>query len=262
MLRIYGRLLRASIRSRMQYKWNFIISNVMIGLLLVVDFLGITVLLWKFTDIQGWTLYELGLIFGFASISEALFRMFASEIHEFEKYILQGEFDQVLIRPISPLVLLLSRNIDIGRLGQLGQGMLVCGYSFFQLMRHGQDITGILMWMPIIIIGGALICFSLSLIVATFSFWMGRISDLQVFLFYAPMNASKYPISLYTGWLKTLFFTLMPIAFVNYTALSYLLDKGGSWILLLVSPLVALAFLGAAISFWNFGIRHYHSTGN
>lgn len=234
----------------------------MIGLLLLVDFLGITVLLWKFTDIQGWTLYELGLIFGCATISEAMFRMFASEIHEFERYILQGEFDSLLIRPLSPLMLLLSRNIDIGRLGQLGQGMLVCGYSLIQLVRQGQDVTSILMWLPIIIMGGAFICFSLSLIVATCSFWMGRISDLQVFLFYAPMNASKYPISLYTGWLKTLFFTLMPIAFVNYTALSYLLDKGGNWIQVLISPLVALVFLGAAISFWNFGIRHYHSTGN
>lgn len=262
MLRIYGRLLRASIRSRMQYKWNFIISNLMNGLLLVVDFLGITVLLWKFTDIQGWTLYELGLIFGCASISEALYRMFASEIHEFERYIVQGEFDSLLIRPISPLVLLLSRNIDIGRLGQLGQGMLVCGYSLIQLVRQGQDVTSILAFMPIMIIGGAFICFSLALIVATFSFWMGRISDLQVFLFYAPMNAAKYPISLYTGWLKVLFFTLMPIAFVNYSALSYLLDKGGSWTQMLISPFVAVSFLGVAICFWKFGIRHYHSTGN
>ena len=262
MVSLYLKLIGASLRSRMQYKVNFLFSAVAYAMISIVDFLLLAAILYRFDDIKGWSLYEVGVLYGIASAGIALYRFLAPEIHNFERYMIQGEFDSLLIRPVSPLLLLLSKNIDLGKIGGVAQGLLVIGISLVGLGYEGRVSASLLLYIPIAIVAGFVISFSMGLITATIAFWTQRIKDFQTFTLYAPFNAANYPMSIYPGWLKFIFFTVVPVAFVNYVPVIYLLDKGGSLVNLFITPIVAAIALILSYMFWRFGIRNYHSTGS
>lgn len=262
MLGLYNKLIAASIRAQMQYKMNFITSAATTGIIMVLDFLILSAILYRFDDITGWNIYEVGILYGISSAAISLYRLFAPEIHDFERYVISGELDQLLIRPVSPLLLLLTRNLDLSRLGGVVQGLSVLTISLIGLHAQGKDMLTLLLFTPVAIVSGSVIYFSISLSTAASSFWTQQIKDLQTFTIYAPANASNYPIGLYPGWLKWLFFSFIPIAFMNYLPMLALLGKGGSWYYPILTPLVAGIALYFSHCFWRWGIRHYHSTGS
>ncbi|MGE5703619.1 MAG: ABC transporter permease [Clostridia bacterium] len=262
MLDLYKKLMVANLRSQMQYKTNFLINAVTNAALMVLDFLLLAAILLRFDDVKGWNLYEIGLLYGVTSAGMALYRIFSVEIHEFEKYIVNGEFDQLLTRPVSPLFLLLTRRVDLGRIGGFAQGIGVLIFSLVQLFVQGKASLLLLLYMPIAILLGAILFFSISLVTATSAFWTTQVKDLQVFTLYAPANAGSYPISLYPAWLKSVFLGLLPVGFIVYIPALYLLGKGGSWFNLLLAPAVVLLYFAFSLWFWRFGIKFYHSTGS
>ncbi|WP_051188261.1 ABC-2 family transporter protein [Brevibacillus thermoruber] len=168
---------------------------------------------------------------------------------------LQGELDQLLIRPLSPLALLLTRNLELGCIGGIVQGLVVFGVAVAGLHAQGKPVWDVVLYAPVALLSGSAIFFALSLATATLCFWTHQTKDLQTFTLYAPANASNYPVSLYPGWLKGLFFSVIPVAFVNYVPMRYLLGKGGDWYDPLLTPLVAAASVFVAVRFWNRGIR-------
>ncbi|MCK6256608.1 ABC-2 family transporter protein [Fictibacillus sp. KIGAM418] len=259
-MKLYIKLISASIRSRMQYKMNFIFSMVSYGVIMMIDFVLLAAILNRFDQIKGWNIYEVGVLYAISSISLSLYRTMAPEIHEFEKYMIEGEFDSLLIRPVSPLVLLLSKNLDLSRIGGVLQGLLILCLSLYGLSKE-QQLVFLIAYLPVILVCGWLISFSLALFTATIAFWTQRIKDFQTFTLYAPFNAANYPMNIYPGWLKIIFFTVIPVAFMNYVPMLYLLHKGGSLYFLLLPAAVAGLFFCASLKFWNYGIKFYHSTG-
>lgn len=260
-MKLYFKLVSASVRARMQYKMNFIFSVVSYGIIMMIDFVLLAAILNRFDSVKGWNLYEVGMLYSIASISLSLYRTVAPEIHEFEKYMIEGEFDSLLIRPVSPLVLLLSKNLDLSRIGGILQGVIILCLSLYHLAGT-LNLGLLLLFLPIMLISGWTISFSLALVTATIAFWTQRIKDFQTFTLYAPFNAANYPMNIYPGWLKIIFFTVIPVAFINYVPMLYLLEKGGSLYYLLLPVIVASLFLYLSLAFWNFGIRFYHSTGS
>jgi ABC-2 type transport system permease protein len=261
-MNLFIKLVSGSIRSQMQYKINFLVSSISYGLIMAVDFILLAAILHRFDEVKGWNLYEVGLLYGISSVAITLYRVFGVEIHNFEKYMVEGEFDSLLIRPVSPLSLLLTKNLDLSRIGGTVQGILILVISIIGLNLNSFDAFLLLVYLPISIISGVVICFSLGLLTATIAFWTQRIKDFQVFTLYAPFNAANYPMNIYPGWLKIIFFTVIPVGFMNYTPILFLLHKGGTAWNLLLPPLVAVIFAGLTLRFWQFGIRHYHSTGS
>jgi ABC-2 type transport system permease protein len=259
---LYRKLLAASIRAQMQYKLNFTATAVTTAILSSIDFLILSAILHRFDHVKGWNLYEVGILYGLASIAVSLYRMLAPEIHDFERYIVFGELDQLLTRPVSPLLLLLTRNLELSRIGGVVQGLFILIVSLGGLAGQGRVTWLLLAYLPIALLTGLMIFFAIGLATATTAFWTGQLKELQTFTIFAPATAANFPISLYPGWLKLLFYSVVPVAFLNYVPMLFLLDKGGAWPLLLVAPLVGGVFCWLSIRFWQFGIRHYHSTGS
>jgi ABC-2 type transport system permease protein len=245
----------------MEYKFSFITTMLIYAVLSAMDFILVAAILLRFDSIQGWTLYEVGYLYAIATMASSIYRIFANEIHTFEKYTVQGEFDQLLTRPVSPLLILFTRNLHLTQIGALLQGGIIMLLSLGGLWKNGVDIIPALIYLPIALFFGSIILFSIGLATATIAFWTTRNSELQVFAMYAPITASSFPIQIYPTWLKVLLFTILPVAFMAYVPSLYLFDKGGHLTYLLAGPMVALISLALSLCFWNWGIKHYHSTG-
>ncbi|HEU4962946.1 MAG TPA: ABC-2 family transporter protein [Bacilli bacterium] len=259
---LYWKLIRASVAAQMEYKFSFLFSTLLMMVLQALDFLLIAAILLKFDTIKGWNLYEVGYLYAISMMVLSLYRTLCNEIHAFEKYTVQGEFDQLLTRPVSPLLNLFSRSLYLHQIGGFLQGIVVLAVSLWGLYGQGVSVAKALWFLPVSIVSGSLIVLALGLATATIAFWTVRIADFLPFTVYAPINASSYPMHIYPGWLKGLLFSVLPVAFIAYVPSLYLFDKGGAWWYLLLTPLVAAVALGLALAFWRFGIKRYHSTGN
>lgn len=258
---LYLRLMAAGLRAQMQYKWDFLVTTLLYALLTAVDFLLIATILYRYRAVAGWNVYEIALLAGVTSTSLGLFRVFGSEVSRFEQYLVTGEFDQILTRPLPTLGSLLSRNLDLGRLGAVLQGALVMALGLEGVMARGAPG-----WLPFYVLllplAGAGIVGAVGLVVAAAGFWLTRIDELQTFAINAPLTAAQLPLDIFPGWLKRVLTGILPVAAIGYYPLHYALGKGGTPLGLLLPFLAAGGALFVALAFWRLGERNYQSTGS
>jgi len=260
-LRMLVRLAASGLRERMQYRFNFVVSFVLRGAVMIIDFALVAVILYRFGFVGGWDVYEIALLYGTASAAQGLYRTFADELERFETYLIDGRFDGILVRPWPTLMTLLARRFDFNRIGVALQGAAIAGIGTVELLRRGTLGYWGLPYVFLLPLLGAAVLFALSTATAALGFWLLRIDELQVFTMYAPLTASFYPLSIYPRWLKGMLYTILPMAYINYLPALYLLGKGaGPWALAL-SPAVAVVTVLAAYRFWLYGERHYQSPG-
>ncbi|UUZ94771.1 ABC-2 family transporter protein [Paenibacillus sp. P25] len=261
MLKLYIQLARASIRSRMQYKFNFVLSSLLTSFITVAEFLTIAVVLLRFQTIQDWNIYEIGYLFSVLNLSRYLYRVLAADINGFEKYMVQGLFDQSLLRPVPVLLVLMTRNFR-PMAGELAQGLTVFTVCIWHLIASGQTTWLAIPLTALTIISGTAIVFAVGLATATCGFWIQRIEDLQVLTDNAPTLACQFPLSIFPQWIRTPLLIVVPYGFVAYVPSLYILRGAyGPWALA-GSFAAAVCFLALALRLWKFGIAHYQSTGS
>ena len=72
---------------------------------------------------------------------------------------------------------------------------------------------------------------------------------------------AQYPISIFNKGFRLFFIYVIPIGFVNYYPLMYILDKfDNRWIV--ISPLVTLIYIIPCIMIFYRGVKKYASTGS
>jgi ABC-2 type transport system permease protein len=97
-------------------------------------------------------------------------------------------------------------------------------------------------------------------------FWTTESIEIVNCTTYGGVEAAQFPLTIYRPWFRAVFTFVIPLATINYFpahALLNLDDVLGSprWLQWL-SPLAGVLFLWICIRFWNFGVRHYTSTGS
>jgi len=105
-----------------------------------------------------------------------------------------------------------------------------------------------------------------SFLTRTFDFEASNVSvkDKHVFT-YGGDGVASYPLDIYRGSVRRFFTFVVPLAFVNYEPALFVLGRpdplGLPDAVRLLSPVAALAMAGVARYGWQFGVRHYQSTG-
>ncbi|MGO4273125.1 ABC-2 family transporter protein [Paenibacillus sp. TAF58] len=136
-VRLYMLLIKASLRSRMQYKFNFFFSTVMASFVHISEFLMVALVMMRFGNIKGWTLYEVCYLYGVMMISKAIYRTLASDVHHLEKYLVSGDLDALLIRPVPVLLALMTQNSRL-LFAEAGQGVILLFIAMKALAANGQ----------------------------------------------------------------------------------------------------------------------------
>lgn len=260
--RLYWILISASVRAKMQYKFDFLTSVLVQSVTGVYDYMIVAIMLWKFRTVNGWDVYEVGLLYAVSRVGWGLYRIFADEIDRFENYIVRGEFDSVLTRPWPSLFVLLSRNIDLTRLGWIVQGVGLGSYSSGVLLRRGTLGWPAIGHLILACLWTGLMYVAVGTATASAAFKIVRIEELQVFTENASSTATVYPLDIYPGWLRKMLLWVIPLGVGNYVPVRYLLGKGGSWLNLALPPATAALALWAATRLWHLGETRYHSTGS
>ena len=265
MLSLYFKLIGARVRAQMQYKVSFWTEMAGFGIITGLEFAAVAILFGRFHAIAGWTIAEVALLYGLTSVAFGLAEMFSRGFDSpFERMMQQGAFDTVLTRPLDSFFGVLASEFQLMRLGRISQGALVLAYALARLPIDWTPARALLV--PLTIISGAAIYTGLVVIGATVCFWTIRTPEVINVFTVGGSEASSYPLSIYSGWIRGIFLFVIPIAFANYPAALLLLGRAdplglpawSAWL----APLAAGLFCAAALAFWRVGVSKYTSAGS
>jgi ABC-2 type transport system permease protein len=248
----------------MQYRANFIVG--LLGLIVwnLVNLGLIGVLIAQFRSLKDWTLWELVFLYCLWILGYSLYSLFFSHTSQMEDYLIEGTFDQFLLRPASPLIQVLGREFQYLEIADALFALTGISLAYTRLGLHWD----IWRWgfFVIAVVSGAVIVLALNLLIACTAFWTGRSRGAFMVVGQFHGLVQWYPIGIFGKAFRVIVTGLIPVAFMNYYPALILLDKlddaNSGWWLSYMSPLVALLLIGLVSRVWRLALRQYSSSGS
>lgn len=260
-LSLYFKYLLILFKSQMQYRTSFWLLTAGQFFVPFTVFVGLYFLFERFGQIKGWEFFEVALCFAVIHMAFAISECFARGFDSFSGLVVKGEFDRVLVRPRSTVVQVLGSKFEFTRFGRLLQSVIVLIWSLFNLVIDWdvfKIITLILM-----IASGVFIFTGIYILAATVCFWTIQGLEFMNIFTDGGREMAQYPLDIYQKWISKFFTYVIPFGCVNYIPLLYIFGKiEGSPILYMITPLAGVLFILPCLLIWNFGVRHYRSTGS
>jgi len=263
---IYLRLVQARVRAQWQYRASLLLQMVGSFFLSFADLLVVLIIFAHLPVLAGWSLGEVAFLYGTSYVTFQLTDIAVGQLDELPQLIISGQFDLLLIRPISTLMQAVTTDFALRRLGSLLQGLVALGLAFSLVRIHWSAVKlAVLLSMPL---AGMGIFIGVWVMGVTSTFWLLYTREVLNAFTYGGNQLTTYPLNVYAGWMRRLFIYVyvIPLAFVNYFPALYVLDKtdplGARGFVRFLGLPVAVAVLLLARAVWGVGVRHYRSTGS
>jgi len=128
-LRSYLQIAWLWIRAAWQYPTSFVLLAVGNGLITALDFVGLWIMFAHLDDLAGFTLPEVALLYGSASLALAVADTAIGSVERIGSYIRTGRLDQMMTKPVPLLVQVCADQFTLRRLGRITQATIVFGWA-------------------------------------------------------------------------------------------------------------------------------------
>ncbi len=251
-------LWKATIIQAMEYRVSFlfaIIANFAdfsFGLLQYVVFFTAA------KSIAGWNSDQILTLYAvFMFIFALHFILLYPNLIEMGEMVNRGTLDLLLTKPVNSQIVLSLKKISLEELGSLAASFFLLGWMAFKGVLVLNFYTLIQFGAAIIV--SMVLVYSLFILLMSLAVKLEKMENLSQ-LMWSLFSFCRYPVEIYPGWLKHLFYSLFPIAFISTVPASAILGNLSIELSLLG---VALAFAALIIStrFWRYCINSYTSAG-
>ena len=230
----------------------------------IVGFATIQFVVQEFGQINGWNFGQLAFLYGLSVITHALSMIFFIQGWFMGYFVLEGEFDRYLTRPLSVLYQFFFTQINVIGLTDLIPGILVFGYGCHEV--GFQWNFGNIMTLLALIVGATLIRGGIYILLGTTSFFTRSANNFGMYTQEIFDKTTMYPLSMYPESLQFILTYIIPIGWVSFYPVSDMLGikstyaqfTGATGLTLLVGILVMVV----AGLFFKFGLKKYESAGN
>jgi ABC-2 type transport system permease protein len=259
-LRIYFLLQSVHIRTSLMYEADFWIGVVGVILTQGAGFVFIWAIFQRIPQIEGWGLWEVALLYALVVIPRGLTELLCDGQWRLRLLVNRGEFDRLLVRPVSPLVQLLTQFYSIHGAGSVALGAIILGQSAAALGLK----WGFAEWTLLVVtLANAVVLMgSINLMTNCIAFWEPSSSSSFPFMFQQLVDFSKFPLTLYSQFIQFVLTWIVPFAFVSYYPGMYLLGKPGSQWMAFATPLSGIGVALLAYGVWSWGLQRYQGTGS
>lgn len=245
----------------MQYRASFLLLMTGQFFIPFSVFAGLYFLFDRFGQIRGWDFFEVALCFAVIHMAFAISECFARGFDMFSGMVVRGEFDRVLVRPRSTFIQVLGSKFEFTRFGRLLQSAVVLAWALGSLSIQWSPAK--ILILILMITSGVLIFTGIFILQATMCFWTVQGLEVANIFTDGGREMAQYPLNIYQKWVARFFTYVIPFGTVNYLPLMYLLGKNnGNDLLYMLIPALGSLFILPCILFWQFGVRHYRSTGS
>lgn len=254
---LYLSFLKISLKEILIYRIDCIVGIFSQLVVQAISLIFIFIVFQNTENIAGWNFEQILLLYGVTRISIGIQGYCFDALYDIgPKYIRNGEFDKILLRPVHPLISIIGASREFISIVDFFIGL---GITIYMLYRLSIPIT-ILLIMKIVFfsIVGALIIGAILTVFSILSFWTYRSNEV-IWSFYRMYTFTEYPINIYNGFIKILITVILPFAFVAYyPTMDYL---GLNHYMIYLAPIIAIVLWIIAIKLWNFALNKYRSTG-
>ena len=167
-MKIYIESLKNNIKCALEFRKTFILYVIsQFGVFFSYYFL-LLALFQRFSNIRGFTIYEVLLCFGVIHFGFAFNETFFRGVDKFEDFISNGSLDRLLVRPQGVLFQVLCSRMDVVKVTRLFQALFFIVYSFIKLKLEFNYVNVVIVLM--MMFASVVIFFSLFLLMAAYCF--------------------------------------------------------------------------------------------
>lgn len=261
-LGVYFALVGASVRSQLRYRASVFLDAGGYFLVFWAEFAAIWALFHRFGSLGGWSLHEVLICYGLAHLSFSAAEFLVRGFEHLVSLTRRGDYDRMLLRPVSTVVQLVGFEFALHRLGRLVQAGLVFSVGL-SLVGSRVTVGGILLLGWGLVGGTALFC---GLYIVQGAVGMKTLQNIEAFniLTNGGPEMAQFPMSIYPRPVRMLFTFLVPLAgTVYYPVVSFLARSSDAPAVAgYLGPVGGVVFLVLALLVFRVVEASYISTGS
>jgi ABC-2 type transport system permease protein len=247
------------LKTKLQYRANFFLSFLSDLMAQAVNLIFILLVFNHTSFIEGWNRDEIVFIYGFFLVPFALFASFFNIWDFNDRYIVKGEFDRILTRPIHSLFQVVLEKMELESLLGAITGLIIMIYA-------GTNLEISLAWYdPLLFLlmafGGMLVYAGIFIALASIGFWSDARTSIMP-LMYNIGNYGRYPINIYHPIIRFVLTWILPFAFVGVYPAAYFLRRSEWYLYSFLTPIMGLFVFILSVFIWNQGVKKYKGAGN
>ena len=246
-------------KTRLEYRTDMFVEIISDLLFQGVNLIFILVVFGHTDILAGWTRAEIIFIYGFFLVPFALFASFFNIWDFNERYIVKGEFDRILTKPIHSLFQIVLERVELEGLFGAVTGGIIMVYAMNDLDLSLQWYDPLLF--VLFVLGGMLVYAGIFVLIASISFWSDGQTSIMPMM-YNISNYGRYPVDIYNKVIRFILTWIIPFAFVGVYPSAYFLGKSEWNSYAFLTPVIGIAFFGISIIVWNAGVKRYRGAGN
>jgi ABC-2 type transport system permease protein len=243
------KLLWSQLKVRFRQRGDFLVAAGADLALASTGFLLLKALYSQVNSLSGFGEQQALFCWGFAETVVGVFFVLFGGLYQLNhRYILGGELDRVLLKPVDPLLHILIENIGPEHLPILLLGIGVMHLSGIELESIGLFV--------LMLIGAAAVLGGLLTGLSALGFHLHH-RGTAVGLVFQLGSFGRYPLDVFPGGLKFLLTWVIPLGFAGFYPASFLMEGGlGGW-----TPVIGGVCLGLGVGFWRWSLGRYGSGG-
>jgi ABC-2 type transport system permease protein len=259
--RIYARIQVLNLRAQLEYKADFWIGVVGVALLYGAGLVFVWALFGRVPRVAGWSLWEVAFLYALAIIPRGLVLLLADGPWRLRHLVNSGEFDRLLLRPLSPALQVATQLSSLYGLGTVALGVVILLRAVAELRPAWH--AGHLLFLCAALLGATLLIAALDFATHCIVFWQPASHSAFPVLVGNLIEFAKFPLTLYGQAVQLALTWLLPIAFVSYYPSLVLLGKPQAqpW-LGYGAPLAGPAVVLVASLIWGRALARYQSAGH
>ena len=258
-MKLYLDYLKLHLKSILEYKLSFILSLFSQIFVFFTYYFLIIAMFQKFSNLQGYNIYEILLTFSIIHFGFSMNETFARGIDQFDSLIIDGSFDRLLLRPRNILLQTVGFQIDYTKLARVLQSLIIMIIALVKLNIDWSILKVICL--ILMLLSSIAIFFGIFLLAASYCFLTVQGLEVRNVFTDGGKHAAQYPIGIFNKIFVKIFTYIIPYALVNYYPLMYFIGKTNN-IAYAFLPLIVFLYLIPCFLIFNKGSKKYLSTGS
>ena len=251
-------------RSASQYRVSLMFTSLAQLLTTSLDLIAIVVIYSQVQTLAGFTLPETLYLYGTTRLAFGASDLVASGVETLATTIRLGNFDLVLIRPVSSLAQVLADQFTPKRFGKLVAPVITLGWAVATVPVQW-TVLKVCVCAGTVVCGFVIYC-ALWVLTGCVSFIAVDAQEVANSFTYGSEFATEYPLQIFGRPLGLALTFVLPVAFVTWQPSLYVLGHADPFglpgLLRFASPVVAAIMSGLAALAWRGCVRRYRSTGS
>ncbi|MCI9034688.1 MAG: hypothetical protein HFJ08_11705 [Lachnospiraceae bacterium] len=201
------------------------------------------------TDIGGYTLREIMLLWGLAASTFGLARIFFARAFALPELIISGKLDSYLVVPKNVLLSVITSATNTSAIGDLLYGLVVLCIFCFSVERF-------FLFLLFTVTGGIIVT-AFALLMGSLTFWFVRADAFGYHMVNCIISFATYPDGIFQGIIKVLLYNVIPVGMAVYQPVHMMIQFNVGGLLAVLG--YAAAITAVAVFVFYRGLRRYTS---